>query len=97
MRAPNETPRVYSWDTYEPVMSETDEAPVRFGAAGATTDGRRAVRALGRAIRCAPAGVSGVIWTVGLDPIGCARYEYGGIVGRARRDDGSGCVVWTCR
>lgn len=88
-RPTSEPPRLFSWDTY----LVTDKG-VTFGASGATTDRRRAIRALGDTLRAAPVGTSGVIWKVELDSLGTAKYEYGGIIARAQHAP-SGCVNWS--
>lgn len=85
----SEPPRLFSWNTY----LATDKG-VTFGPSGATTDRRRAIRALGDTLRAGPVGTSGVIWKVELDLLGTAGYEYGGIIARAQHVT-SGCVNWS--
>jgi hypothetical protein len=85
-----QAPSVFSWDIYH-----ADQDGVRFGPCGATTDRRRAVRALGDALRTSPVGTCGVIRKITPDPIGTLTYEYGGTVARAWHDAASGCVMWS--
>jgi hypothetical protein len=58
---------VFTWDTYT-----AGRDGVAFGASGATTDPRRAVRDLGSALRDAPPGTSGVICKATPAPFGAA-------------------------
>jgi hypothetical protein len=83
-------PRVFTWDTYR-----LGSDGMTFGACGSTTDRRRAMQCLGDALRDAPAGACGVVFKVEVDPIGTAKYRYGGIIARAQHDASSGCVVWS--
>jgi hypothetical protein len=81
---------VFTWDTY---VAGRDG--VSFGASGATTDPRRAVRDLSSALRDTAPGTNGVIFKATPAPFATARYEYSGLVARAHHDARSGCVTWS--
>jgi hypothetical protein len=81
-------PDLYAWDIYRRGGGGLD-----FGACGSTLDPRRAVRALGSALRGAPTGTRGIVWKVELAPAGTAKYDYGPVIARAER--GHECVTWS--
>lgn len=90
MTTPPRPRPVYVWDTFHATRDG-----VEFGASGATTVQRNAIRALGAALRTEPPGTTGVVMNVELHPAKTATYTYGGIIARAQHDPASGCVTWS--
>ncbi|MFD0685529.1 hypothetical protein [Actinomadura fibrosa] len=80
-----QVPVLYAWDVDGP----------RGGECGVTDDRDRAISRVTRGLRDAGSGTSGRVRKVVASASGSVEYLELDRVGEARRDEGTGAVVWT--